>query len=395
MLAYGVVGSTGESLCRQYGAECVTDDGPEAARLSACLAGLRWAREKELDLLVHLSSRFVPLLDWVPTLQALAWETQYATYSNQCTATGQGFRGECAAFHVPSWFAAGAVDALQNLLDRRQFSDALEDAVLHGLARSVHERNCPANKRFEGPRPRLQPVSGYGDWGLPGTDRTRRLPHVLWGDACTPEEYCRALRQWGIASEPQDFLEDGPADPARELAARYDRARLSPSDINEHLPTLTRLASECRRVTEMGTRGANSTTAFLAARPERLTAYDVQRHPEVAALEDLARRAGIPFEFIQADVLAADIEETDLLFIDTLHVYEQTRQELRRHAPKVRKFLVFHDIVSFGSHGETPGAAGIWPAIEGFLDAHPEWTLAERHDNNNGLAVLRRLNGDA
>ena len=51
------------------------------------------------------------------------------------------------------------------------------------------------------------------------------------------------------------------------------------SDINEHLPTLKRYASECKTVTEMGVRYACSTWAFLEARPEKITCYDIDYAP--------------------------------------------------------------------------------------------------------------------
>jgi hypothetical protein len=97
---------------------------------------------------------------------------------------------------------------------------------------------------------------------------------------------------------------------------------------------------------------------------------------------------GTDFTFRQADVLHVEIEETDMLFIDTWHVYEQLKQELALHAAKVRKYLVFHDTTTFGEQGETPGYTGIWPAIEEFLQANLHWTLAARLTHNNGLTVL-------
>ena len=33
---------------------------------------------------------------------------------------------------------------------------------------------------------------------------------------------------------------------------------------------------------------------------------------------------------------------------------------------------------------------GLWPAIEEFLQTHPEWKLHERFTNNNGLTILKR-----
>ena len=87
-----------------------------------------------------------------------------------------------------------------------------------------------------------------------------------------------------------------------------------------------------------------------------------------------------------------------MLFIDTLHVYEQLQQELALHADKVRHFLVLHDTTTFAEYGEPlPGfpfgtKRGIWPAIEEFLFESPKWTLASRVHVNNGLTILVRRN---
>jgi glycosyl transferase family 2 len=176
------------------------------------------------------------------------------------------------------------------------------------------------------------------------------------------------------------------------LQELYQEALVTPSDINEHLPTLYGLARECDHVTEMGTRSGGSTRAFLYAQPEELVCYDLVRQLEVDRLEAAARQAGRPrFSFHQADVLQAEIQETDLLFIDTFHVYEQIKQELARHAHKVRKYLVFHDTTTFGETGEVGGSRGIWPAIEEFLRENPEWRVVIRLSHNNGLTIVRNV----
>lgn len=102
------------------------------------------------------------------------------------------------------------------------------------------------------------------------------------------------------------------------------------------------------------------------------------------------------FEFRLGDTTADDfaIEPTDLLFIDTLHVYDQLKKELDRHAACVRQFIIMHDTTTFGEIGEpidgSPNARGLWPAIEEFLESHCDWQLRERFTNNNGLTVLSR-----
>jgi hypothetical protein len=174
----------------------------------------------------------------------------------------------------------------------------------------------------------------------------------------------------------------------------FASARDMPSDINGHIETLARLAHGCEHVTEFGTRRGISTAGLLYGRPSQLVTYDMYRHPEIDDLEAAARAAGILFRFVASDVIGPDVPDiapTDLLFIDTYHVYEQTREELRRHAHRVRRYIVFHDTQTFGIRGEIPGSLGIVPAIDEFLRQNPSWQVAEHHQYNNGLTVLQRI----
>jgi GT2 family glycosyltransferase/predicted Zn-dependent protease len=172
------------------------------------------------------------------------------------------------------------------------------------------------------------------------------------------------------------------------LADLYDAACTTPSDIHEHCPLLHGLAKTCRHVTEFGTRTGVSTAALLFAQPDKLVCYDQVKFVQVDLLARLAGRT--TFVFHQANVLEVDIEETDLLFIDTWHVYDQLQDELRRHAGQVRRYLVLHDTTTFGERGEAPDRRGLWPAIEEFL-ALGTFRLQERLHNNNGLTVLEAV----
>jgi glycosyltransferase involved in cell wall biosynthesis len=183
---------------------------------------------------------------------------------------------------------------------------------------------------------------------------------------------------------------NGTVDPLLTLADLYRTACSTPSDINEHLPTLYLLARQCRHITEMGTRSGVSTTAWLFAQPERLICYDKVKSQPVDYLGAMA--AQTRFTFHETDVLCAEIEETDLLFIDTWHVYEQLTKELRRHGHKARKYIVLHDTTTFGEKGEAPGHRGLWPAVEDFVAAGT-YRVRQRYENNNGLTVLERVLG--
>lgn len=175
-----------------------------------------------------------------------------------------------------------------------------------------------------------------------------------------------------------------------KLRELYEQAVHTPSDINELAPVLFMYAGAVSHVTEFGTRSGQSTAALLFARPRRLVTYDLVRYPHVNALEEAARAEGIDFRFVQADVRTSAIEPTDLLFIDTLHVYEQMAAELR-HAPLVKRYILLHDTATYGIDGEGGGGrSGICPAVSEFLRTQPEWEIHAIHTNNNGLTVLRR-----
>lgn len=170
------------------------------------------------------------------------------------------------------------------------------------------------------------------------------------------------------------------------------------SDINEHLPTLYKYARECEHITEMGVRWIVSTWAFLAARPKKMISYDIKNPIHWGSrIEDvlfMARNEDLNYVFIEADVLKVEIEETDLLFLDTIHNYAQVKEELRLHSGKVRKYIIFHDTVTYGNVDESnssPNSKGIGPAIFEFLQRHPDWYLREQFLNNNGLIVLARI----
>jgi cephalosporin hydroxylase len=171
----------------------------------------------------------------------------------------------------------------------------------------------------------------------------------------------------------------------------YQRAALNYSDISEHIPTLFRLGRMVNHITEFGTRWGVSTAAFLRAAPRRFVAYDIARFPEVDVLVAAAEQAGLDFEFRLESVLETTIEPTELLFIDTLHTYDQLLAELERHAESVSTFIAMHDTSTYGDVGEVPGTVGLWPAIQEYFEPRPQWKLIDRWMNNNGLTLYMRV----
>lgn len=172
------------------------------------------------------------------------------------------------------------------------------------------------------------------------------------------------------------------------------------TDINEHLPVLRKYAEQCEHITELGVRYGNSTVAFMAARPKKFIAYDLQYNDKMDYLKMIAKENGIDFELkienpLKLEEDRSDLEETDLLFIDTNHHATQMREELRLHSPKARKFIIMHDTTTFYDRGAGDDHMddGMKLAIEPFLaDKSNGWVMKERFMNNNGLMILERIN---
>jgi hypothetical protein len=174
-----------------------------------------------------------------------------------------------------------------------------------------------------------------------------------------------------------------------DFEKEYQDACIRVTDIHEHLPILSDLTSQCNHVTELGVGWAQSTRAFLRHNVI-LHSYEYSPQPGIIDFFIDAKKSGREVTLHIDDTRKVEIEPTDLLFVDSLHVYEQVKTELELHADKTKKYIVFHDTTLFADRGEF-GGKGIWPAIQEFMDSHSEWELVERRTNNNGLTILKRV----
>jgi hypothetical protein len=192
-----------------------------------------------------------------------------------------------------------------------------------------------------------------------------------------------------------------------KILQKYYEHKNKPSDINEHLETLYNLGRECSHITEMGVRWVSSTWPLIYSNPKKMISYDIVTAPNINEVLELCNEYSINYSFEQRDVLQIVIEPTELLFIDTLHTYNQLRKELEIHSNKVSKYIVLHDTEHFGRvdeeiYGHANGSIktmytirqGLMTAIEDFLlsDIGRNWKIEKIYENNNGLTILRNVN---
>lgn len=167
----------------------------------------------------------------------------------------------------------------------------------------------------------------------------------------------------------------------------FEQHKKTIGDIQEHLDTLRNLSTECNHITEMGVRKIVSTWAFAEGLQTggSLIAIDIKEPEEYGVsrgpIERFCKGKGINFIFVKGDSREIEVDETDMLFIDTNHYYDQLKKELELHSDKARKYIVFHDTVSCESE--------LMPAINELL-ALGKWKVKDHYKNNNGLMVLER-----
>ena len=201
------------------------------------------------------------------------------------------------------------------------------------------------------------------------------------------------------------------------ILAEYKTHCESVGDIDEHLPTLAKYASECESVIELGVSGCVSSWAFCKGLAEN--GKDIKKfflndiEPcNIDKLLDICPQVGIDATYQWINDLLVDTSsmETDLTFIDTWHIYAQLKRELEKYSKITKKYIIMHDKEVDAVHGETIRIGwdpyeqsrqtgfpveeitrGLIPALTEFLETHKEWVLHKHYTNNNGLTILKRL----
>jgi hypothetical protein len=193
------------------------------------------------------------------------------------------------------------------------------------------------------------------------------------------------LIEYGVFSsvdETYDFIKSNPEN---------QRGKNSIQWIYLYMDELYQLAKECNHITEMGVNEVNSSWAFLKARPKKLVCIDItfsyaykrvnfEDHIWLESLKALSKKENVDLTLIEDDTTKIEIEETDLLFIDTKHTYQHLKKELNLHANKVKKYIAFHDTVLFPELNN---------AIIEFLETNRNWTIYKNIKTNPGLLIIK------
>jgi hypothetical protein len=188
------------------------------------------------------------------------------------------------------------------------------------------------------------------------------------------------------------------------------------SDINEHLPTLYNIATECESIIELGVRGVVSSWALTNGllnnnmEDKKLFLNDLQP----CIIDELlyfTKNLDIQIEYQWINCLHLEERIVDMVFIDTWHVYGQLKRELEKFSKFATKYIVMHDTTVDEIYGETIRCRlnaeaqsqesgipveeireGLGRAISEFLENNSNWQIKKKYINNNGLTILEKLN---
>ena len=197
------------------------------------------------------------------------------------------------------------------------------------------------------------------------------------------------------------------------LFHRHLQNTMTPSDINEHLTTLYEYTKKCNSVVECGVRNVVSSYSFasgLVGTPDNMyMLVDPFKSENIDPFLEVCHREGVNARFLMEDDTKCQPVETDMLFIDTWHVYGHLKRELAHWHSYVRKYIAMHDTTVDEIWGESVRMRmdvtrqsqesgypeeeirkGLGPAIVEFLETHPEWTVEKKYTHNNGLTILVR-----
>jgi len=198
---------------------------------------------------------------------------------------------------------------------------------------------------------------------------------------------------------------------------KYTQLWYSPSDINEHLPTLYNYASKCESIIELGVRGCVSSWALVFgllnnnSTNRKILLNDISPC-NIDELLHVTQNLNIDVKYEWINDLDLEIKENvDLTFIDTWHVYGQLKRELDKYSKITNKYIIMHDTTVDEFDGETIRCGfnldeqvrasgftveeincGLGKAVEEFLNNNSNWKILEKYTNNNGLTILERLN---
>ena len=206
-----------KALCAGYGAQFASSPFPlghGAGDVAALTQGIHWARAQGMDWLVKMSRRFIPLRDWLPSLEQAIDARFYPTYSRKTRWLAEpelsALRTECIAFQPDSWARSGVVNYLESLTRSHDMTDI--EVKICRAALGVYEYAIDDHRN-------QRPF--YGTWDWLDSDNNAVTDRYLWHYGRGPEDYANLAQSLGLPYVAADF--DAVLHPASPTFPRMEK----------------------------------------------------------------------------------------------------------------------------------------------------------------------------
>lgn len=158
-----------------------------------------------------------------------------------------------------------------------------------------------------------------------------------------------------------------------------------------HHTALIEKAKECEVIKEIGVCQGATLAAIMMTNPKKLIGLDIMPkyfNPYKEHFDNYAKENNIDFEFITGDSTNPKLtHEVDMLHIDSLHKPEHLMKELILHAPKVKKYIVFHDTANYKN------TRGLLVAVAKYItEIDQSWRIVDHYIHRVGYTVIERVN---
>jgi len=166
------------------------------------------------------------------------------------------------------------------------------------------------------------------------------------------------------------------------------------AETNKQIYTLLRFACRCNHVSSLTMNTWEPAIAFLAGEIDIIRMYNLGDidNKAVETYNEIAKNISIDFQVRKVE---EDIEDTDLLYINTPSEGNYRAMELNKYAAKVRKYILLPNTVAY-AHQAIPNiklSADVKPiglvfGINHFIQHNDNWFILEHDDVLPGMTIL-------
>ena len=158
-----------------------------------------------------------------------------------------------------------------------------------------------------------------------------------------------------------------------------------------HHNALIKCAQNSATIKEIGVCQGATLAGMLLTNPKKIIGIDIAPHyfePYKKHFEKYATEHNIDFSYqIMDSTNPASVSEVDMLHIDSLHSPKHLIKELKLHAPKCKKYIVFHDTANFST------SKGLLKTIAEYItEVEQSWKIIDHYIHRVGYTVIERVN---